>query len=77
MDLKTFVDGLNPEQRREFCGLAGTSPAYLSQLVNGHRQASTKLSKELVRASRRMFPGESDSWLTLGGVRPDIWGAAA
>lgn len=77
MDLADFAGTLSPKQRTEFCRLAGTNKAYLSQLIGGHRKASINMAKSLVAASRKLFPDDSRRWLTLAGVRPDIWGQAA
>jgi DNA-binding transcriptional regulator YdaS (Cro superfamily) len=77
MDLGTFTEKLAPEEKERFCRLAGTNRAYLSQLVHGHRMASPKKARALVRASQRMFPSDRSAWLTLSGVRPDLWEKAA
>jgi DNA-binding transcriptional regulator YdaS (Cro superfamily) len=65
MDLKAYLDDLEPEQREAFAKRAGTSPAYLLQLAGKHRAPSPKLAKALVAASRNR--------LSLEALRPDIW----
>ena len=73
MDIKSFADRLQPEQRKAFVKLAGTNLAYFSQIANGHRRASTELARRFVDASQQIFEDEPESWLTLNGIRPDIW----
>jgi len=73
MDIRSFTHELNPEQRAAFVEKSGTSTAYLSQLVGGHRKASANLARKMVAASRDLFPRETSRWLTLHGIRPDIW----
>ena len=73
MDIKTFAQALTADQRQKLVKLAGTNTAYFSQISNGHRQASSDLARELVRASKQLFPDDDERWLTLHGVRPDIW----
>ncbi len=73
MDIKTFADALTPEQRQKLVRIAGTNAAYFSQIANGHRQASSDLARKLVHASKQIFSDNDEQWLTLHGVRPDIW----
>lgn len=73
MDIKTFAQALTAEERQKLVKLAGTNTAYFSQISNGHRQASSDLAQQLVRASKQIFPDNDERWLTLHGVRPDIW----
>ena len=77
MDIQEFIDGLDTAEKAQFAELAGTSTAYLYQLAKGIRKAGHDLAKTLVEASRQMFPTQADRWLTLSGVRPDIWGSDA
>ena len=73
MDIKSFAQSLDPGERHTFVEKAGTNAAYLSQVANGHRKAGTDLAHKMVEASRDLFPNEPDRWLTLAGVRPDVW----
>lgn len=72
MDVQTFIQRLDAEQRQQFADMLKTSPAYLSQLGTGHRKASPKLARKIVLASQELLP-DGDCHLTLSGVRPDIW----
>lgn len=73
MDIRSFANELSPDQRREFVKLAGTNTAYFSQVANGHRSASPELARKFVDASQKIFTEQPDLWLTLSGIRPDIW----
>lgn len=73
VDIRSFIEAIDSDQRQEFADRAGTNTAYLSQLASGHRKASTSLARRLVQASMQVFPGEPEQWLTLDGIRPDIW----
>ena len=73
MNLNDFVERLSPEEKGQFVCLADTNRAYLSQLVHGHRRASPGLARAMVNASLLMFAADSERWLTLDGVRPDLW----
>lgn len=77
MDIQSFAQDLEPAERAQFCKLAGTNSAYLSQLVSGHRNASPDLARRLVKASRELFETSPERWLTLSGVRKDIWSGDA
>lgn len=65
MELKQYLDELEPQQREAFAKRAGTNTAYLIQLAGKHRAPSPKLAKALVAASRNK--------LSLSALRPDIW----
>lgn len=65
MDLKQYLDTLQPDQREAYARRAGTTYAYLIQLAGGHRAASPKLAKALHAESRKKIP--------LSKLRPDIW----
>lgn len=73
MDIRSFNQELQPAQRQEFVNLAGTNLAYLSQVANGHRKASSDLARRMVEASQQLFPDDQGRWLVLSGIRPDIW----
>ena len=73
MDIRSFAQKLEPKQRQKFVEIAGTNSAYLSQVSNGHRKAGTDLAKKMVDASKEIFPNQPEFWLTLSGIRPDIW----
>ena len=65
MDLKTFVDSLDPAARDDYARRAGTTVAYLYQLTGGHRAPSPALAKRL--------HVESGQKVKLAKLRPDIW----
>lgn len=65
MDLKQYVDSLEPPDREEYAKRAGTTVAYLYQLTGGHRAPSPGLAKRL--------HAESGSKVKLSKLRPDIW----
>ena len=77
MDIGGFVGTLDAEQKRDFANRTGTTVKYLIQLAAGHRRTGQKLAKRFVKESRKMFPDDSSRWLTLAGIRPDIWGEDA
>lgn len=68
MDLKEYVHGLKPVQRERYAKRAGTTVAYLIQLMGGHRRPSVELAKSLSR--------ESGNAVSLTELRPDVWDAA-
>ncbi len=65
MNLRTFLDLLDSEQRKQFASLALTKPSHLWQLKGGHSRAGLRLMWRMVLASRKMFPRKSARWLTL------------
>lgn len=65
MDLKSYVETLEPPEREEYAKRAGTTVAYLYQLTGGHRAPSPQLAKRL--------HVESGSKVRLSKLRPDIW----
>jgi transcriptional regulator with XRE-family HTH domain len=69
MDLKTYVAGLTPEQKRSYATKAGITRIYLSQLVTGFRRPSAELAKRLHE--------ESGFAVSLHELRPDLWDKAA
>ena len=71
MNIKQFFTSLTPDEKETLAKAIGTSVPVLSQIAHGHRNASPKRARELVRAAQDLF--ESD--LTLAGIRPDIWEA--
>lgn len=77
MRLKDFGKRLTTREREDFCRLAETSSAYLSQCMSGHRRPSSTMAQMYVRASKQLFPDSPEKWLTLEGLRPDIWGRRA
>ena len=77
MNIRSFTQNLEPDQRQEFVNQVGTNSAYLSQVSSGFRKASISLARKMVEASETLFPSEPERWLTLSGIRPDIWDEAA
>lgn len=73
MDAKQWSKSTSKDEKEAVCDLVGTSRPYISQIANGVRQPSVELSKALVEASAKVTP---DRALTLGGLRPDIWGSS-
>lgn len=67
MDMKTYLKQAAAAERETLAREAGTTVGYLYLIGGGHRRASSKLSQALAAAEPR---------LTLGELRPDIWGAA-
>lgn len=65
MDLKQYVDSLDPDARDAYARRAGTTLAYLYQLTGGHRAPSPQLAKRL--------HAESGNRVKLAKLRPDIW----
>jgi DNA-binding transcriptional regulator YdaS (Cro superfamily) len=65
MDPKNYWDSLDTKGRKRWAKRAGTNIAYLSQIVYGHRRASTDMAKALHEASDKQVP--------LSKLRPDIW----
>ena len=75
LSLQEFIANLSPREKPRFAKLARTTVAHLAQLAGGHRRASPELAQRLVSASEKMFLAlEPSRVLTLGAVRPDIWG---
>lgn len=66
-ELVEYWESLTPAQRRDWAARAGTSRAYLGQIVHGFRSASHGMAQALVRAS--------DGKVTLEWIRPDIYGS--
>lgn len=65
MDLKTYVNSLDPSAREEYARRAQTTVAYLYQLTGGHRAPSPGLAKRLhIESGRKVH---------LAKLRPDIW----
>ncbi len=67
MNIKTYLQELSPDEKIKFADKAGTSTAYLSQLVSGHRKAGLKAIAGIERAS--------DGKITANDLRADIYGA--
>lgn len=68
--LKEVLRSLPPAELARVAREAETKPEYLTeQVANGHRKASVRLAKRLVKA----LPDR----LTLADVRPDIYAEAA
>ncbi|MET3135287.1 hypothetical protein AAKU55_005595 [Oxalobacteraceae bacterium GrIS 1.11] len=67
MDMKTYLKQAAPEQREALAAAVASSVSYLYVIAGGHRKAGPKLCKALVVAEPK---------LTLGELRPDIWGVA-
>jgi len=65
MNLRSFLELLDAEQRKQFASLSATKPSHLWQLKGGHSRASLRMMWRMVLASRKMFPGASRNWLTL------------
>jgi len=72
MNIKQFFTSLTPDEKETLAKAIGTSVPVLSQIAHGHRNASPKRARELVRAADELFG--PDRGLTLAGIRPDIWG---
>lgn len=67
MDMKTYLKQASAEERESLARAVESSVGYLYLLGGGHRKASSKLCQKLVAAEPK---------LTLGELRPDIWGRA-
>lgn len=59
-----LIDYLRQFGAQQLAQEIGTSPAYLSQLAHGHRQASPKMAKKIEEAT--------DSQVTISDLRPDL-----
>lgn len=64
MNLKNYLSGLSPEQKKELADHFGTSVEYLSQLANGHRKAGPKFLAGIERATAGQ--------VTQAELRPDL-----
>ena len=69
MTLKQYLSALTIEERIQFADRAGTRVQYLYHLKGGHRKAGPALARRMVVAS--------GGALSLGDVRPDLWGDSA
>lgn len=69
MNLKQYLAGLGPDERKAYAKRAGTNTAYLTQLAGEHRQPSPAMARRLSDAS--------DGEVTLAELRPDIWSEVA
>lgn len=65
MNLKQYLSGLTPKQRKDYAYRSGTKPVYLVHLANGHSRASAELARRLHE--------ESDGQVSLCELRPDLW----
>ena len=63
--LKDYIAPMTTQEREAFAESIGTNWAYLRQVVNGHRNASVKLSRKLNKATGGKVP--------LKQIRPDVW----
>ena len=65
MDIKKYLDSLDPDQKIQFADSVGTSLPYLSQLAHGHRQAGARIIASIERAT--------DGKVTHKDLRPDLY----
>ena len=64
MDMKTWLQQASKDQRQALATSCSASVGHLYAVAGGHRQASAKLCRILVKNEPR---------LTLHALRPDIW----
>ena len=64
-DFATMYRGLSPVEKQELAKRIGSSLAYLSQLVNGHRRASALFAVKIEHAT--------DGKIRRQDIRPDIF----
>lgn len=72
MKLKTFLSGLDLDERKRFCELAGTKHTHLWQILGGHRSPSLRMLAAFAKASRQMFPRRRRRWLTLDEMHAEL-----
>ena len=65
MNIKKYMDSLNPAEKQQFAKDCGTSVAYLSQLAHGHRKAGARAIAAIEAAS--------GSVVTHQDLRPDLY----
>lgn len=51
MDMRTFLQSINADERKKVAKSAGTSVNYLYQIAGGHRDPSKKLAIKLSHAT--------------------------
>lgn len=64
-DFATLYRRLNRSEKLALAKKLGSSPAYLSQLINGHRRASALFAVKIERAT--------DGKIRRQDIRPDIF----
>ena len=69
MEIKKYLETLNPAEKQQFAVDCGTSIAYLSQLAHGHRMAGAKAIAAIERASGGV--------VTYRDLRPDLYPSTA
>lgn len=63
MDFKEFYAQLSKAEKEKLAAKADTSPAYLSQIASGFRNAGMKTIRNLIKADKR---------ITLQMFEPDL-----